>query len=193
LKRILVPYWPVIFVVLVANRFVGYKETTLLKDAMTFLGLSLFVENPVYVISWFITMIIILDISLLGARLMKPVWARAVFVFVFGMAFYSRFPNLINGFCLFYIGLLLNLAVKGRFAFSMDEWLAERSRLYAGVNNGLFVVQNYTYSFFLVHGAVLIFVLRFLKISAAFPALALALVLSVATAYVHNRLLKKYS
>jgi len=188
----MVPYWPVIFVVLVANRVVGYKETTLVNDVLTFFGLSLFVENPVYVISWFITILLLLDLSLLGVRLIKYRSAQAVFLACCGFLLYSRYPKLINAFYLFYLGLLLNLGIKGRLTFSLDEWMTSHFSWYGAINNRLFSIQNYTYSFFLVHGAVLIFSVRVLELDAASTFLV-ALPLSIVTAFVHNRVLRKFS
>ncbi len=191
-KRILVPYWPVIFVVLIANRVVGYKETTLIKDVMTFFGLSLFVDNPVYVISWFITMIIMLDFSLFCVRQLKPVWARAVFVAACLAAVSCWLPKYVNAFCLFYLGLMLNALIKGRITFSLDEWMTGRFSWYGVINDKLFSIQNYTYSFFLIHGAVLIYVVRVLKLDAVSTFL-LALPLSMVGAFVHNRAFRKFS
>ncbi|HSV43591.1 MAG TPA: acyltransferase family protein [Candidatus Bathyarchaeia archaeon] len=191
-RRLMVPYWPVIFVVLIANRVVGYKETTLINDILTFFGLSLFVKNPVYVISWFITILLLLDLSLLGVRLIKYRSAQAVFLACCGFLLYSRYPKLINAFYLFYLGLMLNALIKGRITFSLDEWMTGRFSWYGVINDKLFSIQNYTYSFFLIHGAVLIYVVRVLKLDAVSTFL-LALPLSMVGAFVHNRAFRKFS
>ena len=190
LRRIMIPYWPVIFAVLIANRIAGYKETTLLKDIMTFAGLSLFVENPVYVISWFITMIVMLDMSFFVFRIIKHTFWKIVSLMIFSIFFYTVTPGLIRSVFLFYLGAGMGYVLRDWPGVSAD--LSQRFTWYRILNESLFTVQNYTYSFFLIHGAVLIFVIRTLK-AQGMPAFVFALGLSVFSAYAHNRLFRKFS
>jgi len=195
LRRILVPYWPVIAVVLIANRIVGYKETTLLKDAMTFAGLSFFVRDPVYVISWFITFLMMLDLSFFVFRVLEKNSLRVVYLVVLLAAAHVWVPLQIRAVELFYIGAGLGYLKKVTdTVFPKNSDLEKRclSPFFQQVNQALFRVQNYTYSFFLIHGAVLILVIKGLKISGV-SALGLALFLSIAFAYAHNRLLRRFS
>ncbi len=190
LRRILIPYWPVIILVLVANRVVGYKETTLLNDILTFLGFSLFVDDPVYVISWFITIMILLDFSLYLFHRLTARWLKAVYLAALIVTFNYFLPELHNALYLFYIGHYLN--VVSQSWPSLNQWLAERHVWYRVINSAAFRVQNYTYSFFLIHGAVLIFTIRFLGITGS-PSLLMTVTLSLIAAYIHNRVLRRFS
>ena len=189
-KRIFIPYWPIIFIVLVANRVVGYKETTLLKDFITFIGFSYFIKIPVYVISWFITVILILDFTLYVFRLIRTRMLGYTFLLAaFGVfAFYA--PLLKIELLLFYVGFLLggmSINIKQTsFLFITDtEW-------YRFLNDKFYILQNYTYSFFLIHAAVLISVFRVLKYN-SYKALVVALVISIGVAVMHNKILKRFS
>lgn len=190
LRRLLIPYWPVIFVVLVANHIVHYKDTTLLKDVLTFCGLSLFVDNPVYVISWFITMAIILDASLCIFTLIKPVWMRAGWLVLVWAGFYFFLPLLVNALYLFYLGIFIRRISVGWF--SLNTWFSEKSGWYRKINSVLFHIQNYTYSFFLIHGAALIFVFHVLHFRSELAFLS-ALAFSIFGTIVHNRLLRRFA
>jgi len=190
LRRILVPYWPVIAVVLIANRIVGYKETTLLKDAMTFAGLSFFVRDPVYVISWFITFLMMLDLSFFVFRVLEKNSLRVVYLVVLLAAAHVWVPLQIRAVELFYIGAGIGHLARGWDGCS--GFLSRRFTWFRHINQALFRVQNYTYSFFLIHGAVLIAVFKALRMSGA-QALGLALLLSIVFAYAHNRLLRRFS
>ncbi len=57
---ILLPYWIVIVPVLIINRIVCYKNTTILLDFITLLGGNMFLKTKVYVIAWYITFVLLL-------------------------------------------------------------------------------------------------------------------------------------
>jgi Acyltransferase family len=57
--RILIPYWIIIPWIILANELFQYKKITTLSYIISFLGGGLFLTEPIYVISWFVTFILI--------------------------------------------------------------------------------------------------------------------------------------
>ena len=57
---VMIPHWLVIGPVLVANWIVAYKPISPLTALVTFFGGNLFLENPLYVITWYVTFVLLL-------------------------------------------------------------------------------------------------------------------------------------
>lgn len=189
-KRILIPYWPVVLCVLIANRVIGYKDTTLINDILTFLGCGLFVDNPVYVISWFITMILMLDTSLYGLHLLKNKIFQACYLVLIYIVFLVVAPQDISGLWFFYGGFFIRSMLKDRPEINLN--FLQSFSWYDRVNEKAFFIQNYTYSFFLVHAAVLVGVFHFLKLNVVIL-LITSFCFSLILSYFHNKLLREFS
>jgi len=150
IKTIIIPYWIVIIIVLIANYVVEYKQTTFLKNTIIFFGGSLFVEDPLYVVSWFITYIMLLYLCVYIYNIITIVHYKYIFILISLFAFY--YYNISNPvyFIGFFIGFFYNKYAKHEISnfivcfFKLDK-----------VNHYLRIVQNHCYSFFLLHGGVL--------------------------------------
>jgi hypothetical protein len=167
--KILVPYWPIIFVALVLNRIIMYKQTDWLQDIGTFLGLGLFFPERVYVISWFITLILIFYVSLFVYQRLSSVWLKLVWLLA-GFVLYIKFIKVCTWY---YPGFYL-----GYFLHSIG-WLAhepylENNVMLSKLNAYLFAYQSYCYVFFLLHGGFLVLFVRVVHLPEMF---ALAVVL----------------
>jgi hypothetical protein len=137
----MLPYLVVIIPVLIANHYIGYKQITLTQTAITLLGGNLFIDNPVYVIAWYVTFILLLytfiwlqSIPKEKDRILKfGAWAC-------GYLFFSNYLNYPYYFSAFALG-----------------YLAQRLHLPpAKTDSILFYIQGKCYHFFLIHGAVLV-------------------------------------
>jgi len=188
-KRILIPYWPVIFCVLLANRIVGYKETTVLKDILVFFGFGLFVDNPVYVLSWFITMILMLDLSLYIFYRIKHMGLKALYLVLVYTVFMKVTPQNISGALFFYGGFFINMMTRGKINAFLNPPL--QAPWFERVNQKIYEIQNYTYSFFLVHAAVLVSVFHFLRFNTV-TLFFITVLMSILLAYIHNKALKRF-
>ncbi|WP_161788438.1 acyltransferase family protein [Desulfonatronum thiodismutans] len=188
LKRIMIPYWGVIVPVLIANRIVDYKETSIFSDLLVFLGLGLFVDNPVYVISWFITLIVYYYILLFIIVNAKYVTLR-LSIIILG---YFAAILIFNSHWAYYFGFFIGLAshiIINKFSFKFTNI---SSRFYESANSFVFSIQNYSYSFFLTQGAALIFTFKVLNLGGVSSLLA-SLTLTGILTYIHHNLLKKIS
>jgi hypothetical protein len=147
--RIMVPYWFVIVPVLLATVYFNYKPVTFLKISAALLGLNMFISDPVYVITWYVTFALLLylyavmESSFKKQYVFLPMLAGLlIFAFAIHMVFY---------FIAFLVGLRaseINIRPDHNY-----------SSLHSGMANVLFSMQKYCYSFFLIHGCVLLFVI----------------------------------
>ncbi len=180
--KILVPYWSVILVVIIINALIGYKSSSLFKDAMTFLGLSLFIENPVYVISWFITLILILYCFATVLMLVKNAIYRSVLMVTGFFAFLILVPSSDFFYIFFFGGFLFRQFFSGFRVLKIKP----KERMHA-FNRALFLVQSHCYSFFLIHGGILLFFNKILKTNDIIALLGSYVVSCFLTIY-HKRL-----
>ncbi|WP_028571765.1 acyltransferase family protein [Desulfonatronum lacustre] len=148
IKQIMIPYWSVISIVLLVNEIVGYKTTDFFTAIIIFFGGSLFVKDPVYVISWFITYILILYICLFIYLLIDNIFLKLVFI-VFS-AICLNFAGIKNYlyFFSFYAGYFVHAFFKLNFNGTSNKLLNK-------INYILYQIQGHSYSFFLLHGAIL--------------------------------------
>ena len=161
---IMIPYWIVIVPVMIANHVFQYKSVSPLMLVITVLGGNLFLTNPLYVIGWYISFVILLYTyaffeSLFDSRpiLILSCMAIGVIVFVFWI-----------GLVYYFVAFLAGLRIS---AWTSGWHKVGRSIIGKKVADILFVGQRYCYSFFLIHGPVLIFFVK--KTSFSMPSLFL--------------------
>lgn len=174
LKRfwhIMIPYWLVIFPILISNHWIDYKPTTLFKDAVIALGGAMFFAEPVYVLSWFITLILIFYLLAVIRRVFPNPWIWGA---VYAVAGWFLFQE--SGWRhLLYLGLFTaGMLLSGNAALNRRPQKA--SAFFTRLNHLFFDWQSTTYHFFLIHGAVLVGCIRILDLS--WP-LSLIIVLTV--------------
>lgn len=152
--KILIPYWIVIIPALIINRIISYKDTTVIEDFITVLGGNMFLDKKVYVIAWYITFVLLL----------------------YG---FNYFLSFFNGFILtsiaWLIGLMIFSLVLNKFyyfvSFGTEFFISkliippEKSEYKKNIyTRALYQLQKYCYSFFLIHGGILIFLYHILKL-----------------------------
>jgi len=147
--QIMTPYWSVIFVVLVVNAVYGYKDVNFITNIIIFFGGSLFVENPVYVISWFITYILLLYLCLAVFLSIKYTWTKIFFLFLCGAFFVDNGIGNVYYFIGFFLGFFINKFFKNKLHSKHNN------NIFRIINVYLYKIQNHSYSFFLIHGGVL--------------------------------------
>jgi hypothetical protein len=146
LQTIMIPYWLVMTVVFVVNAHVGYKPMTLNKVILAYLGCNMFVEDPIYVVTWYITFVLLLYIHIFIDFLIgeKYRWL----LIAAGLILFSFIAHTIYYYISFCIGrYLLQLKIKRKI-------FSDYSNV---INQHLFRAQKYCYSFFLLHGGILHF------------------------------------
>lgn len=176
---IMVPYWMVIIPVTAANFIGQYKSISMPSLIITLLGGNLFLKNPLYVVAWYITFVLLL------------------YVYAYLELFFSKYLVIIP-MCL---GLLA--FVPSGHAYYFGAFLAGlrlcdlKKREISKVHNAflrsisvwLFNLQKYCYPFFLIHGAVLL--LFFKKTSLSDPIrLVLTLIISSVMSIIVHRISK---
>lgn len=152
---IILPYWIVIIPALFFNRIVGYKETTILGDFVTFLGGNMFLDKKVYVIAWYITFIMLLYLFIFFQSFFQLLILK-FFYWGIGFIIFSVVLNKTFYFIAFAIGFLVSVF------FSPPKKIESGEMNLAKI---LFLIQGYGYDFFLVHGGVLVFLTVILKLS----------------------------
>lgn len=153
--NIMLPYWIIIIPIIIINRIVSYKETSIAKDVFTIFGLNLFIKNPVYVICWYITFILLLYSSAYIINTQKTNTDTVATIIFSSIIFIS-----INKFFYFIIFLLFYL-----IRISFNKYIEKDTLKY----NFIQKAQPLCYDFFLVHGAcVLVTFITFNNIYATF-------------------------
>ncbi len=175
-KAIMIPFWLVILPIIIINVFYKYKAATFAENLIVILGGAFFLTNPLYVISWFITLIIFLYISLIIFCLSTDKVYKFIVFIIFLTCFY--YIDMYLYYSSFYLGYILRQIRKER--------LSDTDEKYFKLNEILFIIQNYCYSFFLIHGGILLLSIKILKIPPVASFIASFAITSVLS-YFHNR------
>ena len=157
IKRIFIPYWIVMCAAILSNCIFKYKEVTLFEYVASLLGASFFLENKLYVISWFISIITIFYIQTFLVWKQKNTAMRLVATVMFiVIAIEINIPP--NFIFMYQLGLLINIALSTFFSpeFAIDT-SPSKYKLFTAINGAVQTLQKYSYNFFLLHGGVLIF------------------------------------
>jgi hypothetical protein len=148
----MIPYLIVIIPVVFMNHIEHYKVVTLPSAVITILGGSLFLREPLYVIGWYITFILLLycygyvETYFSGYRM-------AILMVIVALVFAFRLNYRVLYFVSFFVGLRMR---DRRFGEAPPDASRSGDRL----AETLFFLQRYCYPFFLVHGAVLLMFTR---------------------------------
>lgn len=155
----MIPYWLVITFVIIINYYIGYKHKSLIELLIIFFAGGMFVTKPLYVIAWYITFIL----SLYG-------------MFVFCFSFKNNYVKFIN----FSISIAVYVFIikhPSVYALSfiagilLKKMSLQKSNIplinHNSFSNTLFYIQNRCYSFFLIHGGVLLFFVKMVPLSPA--------------------------
>ena len=152
-SKILIPYWIVIIPIVLINRIVSYKDTTVIADFITIFGGNLFLYEKVYVIAWYITFVLLLYGFICFQAFFSRICLKSI-VWIIGFCVFAFLLNKSYYFISFGIGFFLS-----KFIAPPDK-SAYKDFYFISV---LYHLQSYCYSFFLIHGGVLIFLFNILK------------------------------
>ncbi|MCJ7604302.1 MAG: hypothetical protein MUO63_22720 [Desulfobulbaceae bacterium] len=155
---IMLPYWFIIIPAVIINRLVLYKDTTIVKDLITVFGGNLFLTNPIYVIGWYITFVLLLYIFLFINALFKKKIILRLFFWMFGFLYFGMLLGMQYYYIAFAIGFLSSQIIPP----SKEEAVAAAQNNY--INKLLFTLQSRCYAFFIVHGGVLLFLSYYLRL-----------------------------
>ena len=155
---IMIPYWLVIIPVIIANQIFQYKTHLSFVDyTLTILGGNMLLSDPLYVIGWYITFVVLLYSYAFMESLFKS-WKKFLII-VLGVFIFFIWLDKGFYFLSFFIGLRLS-------EWCAVSWSKEGDSFRRKITRILFVAQRYCYSFFLIHGAVLLFFFRKTDVSA---------------------------
>jgi hypothetical protein len=133
--------------VIATNHFIQYKTVSFGSNIITFLGGNLFLDNPLCVIAWYITFIIMLYLYAFIEFLLPRYKLYLFFISCFLFYFF-----LISKF-LFFIAFVLGLRIN----FIKLQKRNFNKKILADFSGIVFGMQKYCYSFFLIHGGILLF------------------------------------
>ena len=156
-KAIMIPYWMVIVPVLIANGVRDYKPAPLTDAIIIFFGGSMFLSNPVYVISWFITFILMIYALVAVSRAINQPFLSGLLFILAGYTFYVGFSWKIT---LYLIVFTVGYLIRGYQKRKTIQVERKRSDTYDLWNRRCFIIQSYAYHFFLVHGVFLVMMIR---------------------------------
>lgn len=137
---VMIPYWLVIIPVLIVNKFFSYKEVTIISQIITLFGGNLFLDEPVYVIAWYVTFVLLLYLFTCIQTITSSMMLRIVLWIVGYIVLYINF-NLQNYFIAFGVG----------FVFEKICPIPSKR------DGSIFWIQGRCYHFFLVHGGFIVF------------------------------------
>ncbi|WP_148266951.1 acyltransferase family protein [Pseudodesulfovibrio mercurii] len=165
LRRIYIPYWLVITVVVLSNWAVQYKPVGVKELFFLLIGGNLFIEDKLYVIAWFISVIIFLYCCVFLMAYFRSMALRFLLAvaLVYIMSHY-RIP--VYFYVAFTIGWSLHyLLLRSGLSRAVLPLSPGAARTLQRVYGPLLTVQNFSYEFFLVHGGVLLLFNKLLKAS----------------------------
>ena len=154
--RIMVPYWIVMVTMIIVNYYVQYKKTTPVEITIILSGGSLFLHDPLYIISWFITLILLLYATVYLYTLIRSPYKWLFLAIAFYLSLQK--PYATYYFVSFFLGFFFRKQLDKK-----DRISAEKSRFSVKISSFFFKIQAYTYCFFLVHGAALHLFIKMLK------------------------------
>ncbi len=147
---IMVPYWLVIIPVFLANEIVEYKHISFFEYIVSFAGGNMFLHNPLYVIAWYVTFVLLLYLYVFIESFFRSyplVVCMAVSFFIFSYFFGEGY---------YFVAFVIGLRLSG--------WYPAKDRvqdsLMYNISSWMFVCQRYCYSFFLIHGASILFFVK---------------------------------
>lgn len=147
---IMIPYWFIIIPALLINRIISYKETSLAKDIASLLGGSLFIDDRVYMISWYITFVLLLYLFVFLQSAAENT-TQSLLTWLLGILFFSLILQMPDFFMLFATGLILSrIHPPPPKGFSQNNYPGKF----------LFYLQDKCYAFFLIHGGVLLLLIK---------------------------------
>jgi hypothetical protein len=149
---VMIPYWLIIGPALVANWVAHYKPITPGAVAVTLMGGNLFLANPVYVITWYVTFVLLLYGYLLVDSCFSGV-SRLV-VTAAGYVVFDVWLDRAEYFIPFILGMYIGGLVPPRP-------VAARSLVGRRAARALFTMQRLCYPFFLAHGGLQLALVRF--------------------------------
>ena len=190
---ILIPYWLVIVPVIIINQVTQYKTVSLASQAITILGGNLFLENPLYVIGWYVTFVLLLY----AYAFIEDFGERAYVLFCMVIGALLFFFWLDKGF--YFIAFVVGLRLSGRHPLrKIGIWFATKRSEGHQIATVLFVSQQYAYPFYLIHGPVLLLFFKKTTFSASsmfwlalLSSTTLAVVLRMLSKPIHTIVLNK--
>lgn len=177
---VMIPHWVVMTPVLVGNWATHYKPVSAVDALITFFGGNLFLDNPLYVITWYVTFVLLLYGYLLLDSFLDG-WWRLVLT-AFGFLVFGGWLGCGDYFAAFTVGLYVASWAPPRPRWSRRQLTRAFARL-------SFRVQELCYPFFLAHGAVLLVMVKLTHLS-PLPLFALSLVISMVVALAIDRVTK---
>ncbi len=192
LLSICLPYWLILIPLILINYLIKYKEVSILSLIIQFLGGSLFIQNRLFTISWFVTFII--GFYLIGYIIKKLkkfkiinlisllILLNLIFIQFIGLDFL-----LIWSACFLLGYLMRNLNLLN---------FLSKIPINAKLNYIFFRINQHTYSFFLVHGPILLFLINMLKLSPLLSliyGLSASIIVSLILFYISNKIIGKIS
>lgn len=152
--KILLPYWIVIIPVLLINRIISYKDTSIIGDVITILGGNMFLDKKVYVIAWYITFVLLLYIFIYFQSFFKGIVLTTI-AWIIGLFVFTAILDKLYYFVSFGIGFFISKLIIPPNKIDYKKFIFSQI---------LYVLQKYCYSFFLIHGGVLLFLFHILKL-----------------------------
>ena len=147
---IMIPYWFIIIPALLINRMISYKETSLAKDIVSLLGGSLFIDDRVYMISWYITFVLLLYLFVFMRSQAKKT-IQSFLIWLLAILFFGLILEVIDFFMVFAFGLIL-----AKIKTPPDKSVSQKN-FSARI---LFFLQDKCYAFFLIHAGILLLLFK---------------------------------
>ncbi len=146
--KIMVPFWVVMFFVLLANYFVTYKHVFIANTFIVLLGGGLFVSEKLYVISWYITLVLLQYLFFL-CLLSVTGYLYKLGIILISFCIFHYIVNMDWYYIATLIGYYSKFFKKTFFPQKINNSKSKICKI-------LFLIQQFCYCFFLTHGGILL-------------------------------------
>lgn len=181
--QIMIPYWTVVTIVIIVNFIVGYKQKQIYELILLFFSGGMFIHKPLFVISWYVTFILCLYLMLLLCTYSKNIYVK-FFFFAVSACLYIF---VIKQPYIYAISFIVGCIIRGNNSIVHRKILKSSNSF---IGNIMFFIQNRCYSFFLIHGGVLLFLLKLTPLS-PFNAFAVSFLLTSLFSHIHYAISQK--
>lgn len=187
--NIFIPYWLMLFPLMLVNHILHYKEISILSLIISFLGGTFFLNDPLFLVSWFITFIIGLYLIVYwvtkAAEPYKVLFLVGLLTIYFSLMSQFRSPlRLLFWEICFFIGYISRFYSVAKVPSKSFGLIVDNSNT-RRINTFLFDIGKHTYAFYLTHGFVLLLLMKSGSIHVTLL-FVLGLVLSGACAVILN-------
>ena len=176
--RIMIPFWSIFIVVIIANIVTRFKPILFPDWFLESIGLGLYARHELYSLSYFLTILLLFSLSMYSFKFLS----RKITILVFFILWYLALVKGIHLSKAFFISFYSGVFIQYIPTTFLLNKIKSRTN---GISTFINSAQNYSYSFLLIHGIVLSFLVHFVHLDKT-TTFAIALLLAMTASIPHH-------